>query len=229
MQTFDQLQSMYMKLSTPNVSDALDRLGIDGAPHGILALWPGSRKIVGFAATMKLLPPGESSESPVIGSLKAVKAASAGDILVIDNGGRTDVNSFGGIVGFTACQQGLAGCVIDGAARDVDEYKQLDFPVYGRGIIQQSIRNRCAFGGHSIEIKIVGVTVRPRDLIMADDNGVVVVPAEHLEEVLRIAVECNDTENRIIEAIRAGTDPVEAHNAAGYDHMTAPGQSRTSR
>lgn len=142
MAAFDQLQSGYMRLSTTNVSDALDRLNIGGAPHGILPLWPGCRKIAGLAATMKLLPPGQSSESPVIGSLNAVKAASPRNILVIDNAGRTDVNSFGGIVGFTASQRGLVGCVIDGAAHDLDEYKQLDFPVYGRGIIQQSIRNR---------------------------------------------------------------------------------------
>jgi 4-hydroxy-4-methyl-2-oxoglutarate aldolase len=223
MTAFAQLQVGYMRLSTTNVSDALDRLNIAGAPHGILPLWPGCRKIAGLAATMRLLPPGGSSDSPVVGSLNAVKAASPGNILVIDNAGRTDVNSFGGIVGFTARQRGLAGCVIDGAARDLDEYKQLDFPVYGRGIIQQSIRNRCAFGGHGIEASIAGVRVKPDDLVMADDNGVVVVPSERIEEVLKIATECRETEERIIEAIRGGADPVEAHNAARYDHMTAPG------
>ncbi len=228
MQAFDQPQSRYMSLSTPNVSDALDRLKIEGAPHEILPLWPGCRKIVGLAATMRLLPVNQSSESPVIGSLEAVQAAHPGDILVIDNGGRTDVNSFGGIVGFTARQRGLVGCVIDGVARDVDEYSQMDFPVYARGIIQQSIRNRCAFGGHGIEIQIAGIKVKPGDLVMADVNGVVVVPSEHIGEVLRIATEYKETEERIIEAIRTGTDPVQAHNAARYDHTTGPGKSKTT-
>jgi regulator of RNase E activity RraA len=59
----------FMKLSTPNVSDALDRLQVGGAPQGILPLWPACPKLVGPAATMKLLPVGEQSKSPVIGTM----------------------------------------------------------------------------------------------------------------------------------------------------------------
>ena len=145
----EQIIAEYMKLSIPNVSDALDRLELNGAPRGILPLWPGCKKIVGPAATMKLVPIGEGpdSPSPAMGSLEAVKAARAGDVLVIDHGGRMEVNSYGGIVGFTTQHFGLAGCVIDGVTRDVDEFKALGLPVYARGIVQQSIRNRCAFAG----------------------------------------------------------------------------------
>src|SRR5437016_377919 len=100
MRSFEELHSGFMRLSAPNVSDALDRLRIEGAPRGILPLWPGCRKMVGLAATMKLIPVDQLSQSPVIGSLRAVQAAQPRDILVIDNGGRTDINSFGGIVGF---------------------------------------------------------------------------------------------------------------------------------
>lgn len=218
----DQIVSQFLRLSTPNVSDALDRLQINGAPHGILPLWPGCKKIVGPAATMKLVPLGQGlkSPSPAMGSLEAVKAAQAGDVLVIDHGGISEANSYGGIVGFTTKHRGLVGCVIDGVTRDVDEYKELGLPVYARGIIQQSIRNRCDFAGHGIEVQLGGVKVRPGDFIMADDNGVLVIPQERVEEVLQIAKEYKTIEERIVEAIRKGDDPVEAHERVNYDFLT---------
>ena len=212
----------FLNISTPNVSDALDRLEINGAPHGIVPLWPECKKIFGPAATMKLVPVGEGlkSPSPAMGSLEAVVAANRGDVLVIDHGGRLDVNSYGGIVGFTAYHYGLAGCVVDGVVRDWDEYKELGFPVYARGIIQQSIRNRCDFAGHCSEVKLGGVKVQPGDFIMADDNGVLVIPKEKVDEVLELAMEYKAIEEKIVEAIRCGDDPVEAHERVNYDVMT---------
>ena len=133
------LIAQYRMLSTANVSDGLDRLGIKGAPHGIGPLWDACPKIVGPAATLKLVPVGQAEESPVLGTLEAVKRGRPGDVLVIDQAGRMDVNSYGGVAGFTTRHFGLAGCVIDGVTRDIDEYKQLNLPVYGRGFIQQSI------------------------------------------------------------------------------------------
>ena len=221
----DGMIAEFMQLSTTNVSDALDRLQLEGAPHGILPLWPGCRKIVGPAATMKLVPVGESTASPVNGSLEAVMAGRPGEVLVIDHGGNMEVNSYGGIVGFTTHHRKLSGCIIDGVARDVDEYKELDLPVYARGIVQQSIRNRCAFGGYGIEVRLAGVRVRPGDLVMADGNGVVVIPKENAEEALKIAKECKTTEECIVEAIRSGENPVNAHEKVRYDSMTSPPQT----
>lgn len=210
----------YHTLSTANVSDALDKLDVNGAPHGIHQLFHTCRKIVGPACTMKLVPVGEAEESPVLGTLEAIVAGNPGDILVIDQAGRMDVNSFGGVAGFTTKHRGLVGCVMDGVTRDIDEFKTLDLPVYGRGPIQQSIRNRCAFAGHSIEVELAGVKVRPGDLIMADENGVVVVPKDKIAEALSIARQCKITEDRVMEEIRLGADPVKAHEKVKYDMMT---------
>ena len=219
----DPLVRAYLALSTPNVSDALDRLGIEGAPRGILPLWPGAQKLVGRAVTMKLLPVDQGSESPVLGTLEAIKSGQAGDVLVIDQGGRTDVNSLGGVATFTAVRQGLIGAVIDGVTRDVDDMKAMGFAVYAKGIIQQSIRNRCAFAGHSIQVQLSGVPVSPGDLIMADDNGVVVVPGARAQDALELAQAFADTEERVKDAIANGVDPVEAHQQVNYDQMTRGG------
>jgi regulator of RNase E activity RraA len=217
------LIAQYRMLSTANVSDGLDRLNIKGAPHGIGPLWDACPKIVGPAATLKLVPVGEASESPVLGTLEAVKRGHPGDVLVIDQGGRMDVNSYGGVAGFTTRHFGLVGCVIDGVTRDIDEYKQLNLPVYGKGFIQQSIRNRCACAGYEIEVQLGGVPVRPGDLIMADENGVCVVPKASMAEVLEFARLFKSIEDTVVEAVRGGADPVEAHQRVRYDMMTKAG------
>lgn len=213
----------YRMLSTANVSDGLDRLGIKGCPHGIGPLWDACTKIVGPAATLKLVPVGQAEGSPVLGTLEAVKRGHPGDVLVIDQAGRMDVNSFGGVAGFTTRHYGLVGCVIDGVTRDIDEFKQLNLPVYGRGFIQQSIRNRCACAGYAIEVQLGGITVRPGDLIMADENGICVIPKDKMSEVLTFAQLFKSIEDRVIEAVRSGVDPVVAHDRVRYDMMTAAG------
>ncbi len=216
----DPLVQGFLKLNTPNVSDALDRLGIRGAPHGIVPLWPGCPKIVGRAMTMKLVPVDQGSESPVLGTLEAIMAGQPGDILVIDQGGRMDVNSFGGVAAFTAIQHGFVGAVIDGVTRDIDEMQAQGFAAYARGVIQQSIRNRCAYAGHSLEVQLAGMVVNTGDLIMGDINGVLVIPEAQAEMVLHIAQEFADTEERVKDAISQGVDPIEAHQQVNYDRMT---------
>jgi len=213
----------YRMLSTANVSDGLDRVGFNGQPLGIDPLWDDCPKIVGPAATLKLVPVGEAEESPVLGTLEAVKRGNPGDVLVIDQGGVMDINSYGGVAGFTTRQFGLVGCVIDGVTRDVDEYKQLNLPVYAKGRITKSIRNRCACAGYGIEVQLGGVPVRQGDLIMADDNGVCVIPKEHIAEVLKYAKLFKSIEDAIVEEVRKGVDPVEAHDKVRYDMMTNEG------
>lgn len=218
-----QMIAEYRMISTANVSDGLDRLGIKGCPLGIGPLWDACPKIVGPAATLKLVPLGQAEESPVLGTLEAIKLAHPGDVLVIDQAGRMDVNSYGGVAGFTTRHLGLAGCVIDGVTRDIDEYKQLNLPVFGKGFITQSIRNRCACAGYAIEVQLGGVPVHPGDLIMADENGVCVIPKDKIAEVLEFAKLFKSIEDSVIEAIRGGMDPVVAHDRVRYDMMTKAG------
>lgn len=212
----------FLKVSTSNVSDACDRLTISGAVRGILPLIPCS-KIVGHAATLKLAKSGgQFRESPVNGTLKAIAQGGAGAVLVVDGRDNPTVNCFGGIAGATAKHTGLVGCVADGPMRDIDEYKGYGLPVYGRGIVQQSIRGRSALEGYDIPVEIGGVTVNPNDLVMADDNGVVVVPRDQVHEVLRVALIIKATEDRVIAAIRSGEEPIDAHTKVNYDELLKP-------
>ncbi len=211
----------YMKLSTPNVSDGLDKMQIDGAPQGLMPLYPGCKKIVGPACTMKLLPLGNEGASPVLGTLEAIVAGKPGDVLVIDFDGNKAVNSYGGVAGFTTQLRGLVGCVIDGVTRGHRRVHDVG---------PAGLRQRCdpaidpqplRLRRHSIEVKLGGVRVRPGDLIVADENGTLVVPQEHIEEVLRWAKEYKEIEDRVILEIKGGGDPVKAHEKVRYDMMTA--------
>jgi len=217
-QTDSRLVSQLLAVSTPNVSDALDRLGIEGAPQGILPIYPCA-KIAGPAATLKVVPFGQAEESIVLGTLRAIVKGGAGSVLVVDGSENPHINSFGGVAGATAKHNGLVGCVSDAVVRDVDEYKVYGMPVYCKGIAQQSVRGRSACAGYGMEIRLGGVRVRPGDYILADDNGTVVIPHERIAEVITFAQKVRATEERVIAEIRAGADPIEAHQRVNYDNM----------
>ena len=209
------IRAAFQELSTCNLSDALDRLEMTGQVHGVLPLWAGCPKVAGPAMTMKLSP--NAGYSTVIGTLEAIEASRPGDLLVIDNGGRPGINSFGGIAAFSARRYGMQGCVIDGSTRDVDEMADLTLPVYGRGVVNTSVRGRIGFEGHSLPVNLGDVRVNPGDLVFADVNGVVVVSPEAVVDVLRWARRFNQMEQTIKRDIASGTTPVTAHNRRRYD------------
>jgi len=212
------LISQYLNVSVPNVSDALDRLGLAGSTENILPIYPCA-KIAGPAATLKYVPHGVSEESTVLGTLKAIVHGGAGSILVVDASENPMVNSLGGVAGATAKHHGLCGCVTDGVVRDVDEYKIYGLPVYARGVSQQSVRGRSSCAGYGIPVKLGGIPVIPGDFILADENGTVVIPKDHVSDVLEFAQKVKATEEKVIAQIRAGADPVEAHVQVNYDNM----------
>ena len=219
-----QLLAAFQDLSTCNLSDALDRLGIEGQVNGVLPLWHGCPKIAGRAMTMKLSP--EATYSTVIGSLEAIQASHAGDVLVIDNGERANTNSFGGIAAFSAAHHNMRGCVIGGVTRDVDEMAAMRFPVYGKGVVNTSVRGRIGFEGYDIPVKLGSVAVRPGDFIFADSNGVAVVGQEAIGDALRWARRFARMEERIKRDIAAGIGPVTAHKRHRYEAAARPPSNR---
>lgn len=219
MSTVDaRLVSQFMAVSVPNISDAFDRLGIEGSTERILPVFPCA-KIAGPAATLKLVPHGRAEESTVLGTLRAILKGQRGSVLVIDASENPTVNAYGGVAGATSKHHGLVGCVTDGVVRDVDEYKGYGMNVYARGIAQQSVRGRSSCAGYDIEVRLSGVRVRPGDFIVADENGTAVIPRERTAEVLEFAQKVKATEERVIAEVRRGVDPVAAHEAVQYDAM----------
>jgi regulator of RNase E activity RraA len=205
------------KVDSCAVSDALDSLGLKGATWGVRPQWPCPR-IVGRAMTMKIKPVGLEQPTQHLGT-PAIEAAKPGDIIVIDNGGRPDISTWGGLLSLSAKLKGLSGVVIDGACRDIDEARDLGFPVYSRGVVPMTARGRVMQESFNLEIQFAGVQVRPGDLIIADGSGVVIIPKEKEQEAVEAAEAVFQKEAEMAAGIRKGFSGLEMLEKLGYEQM----------
>lgn len=200
------------------VSDALDSSGIDGYVSPLMPLWEGAR-VVGTAVTTKLEAGPPSPESPTVHlGARAIEAARPGDVIVVDNGGRDTMGSWGGLLSLAASLNGVAGVIIDGACRDVDEAREMAFPVFARRPVAPTARGRVHETSCNQPIHLAGIPVRPSDIVMADGSGVVVVPAERAAEVVARAEQIARREQAMQARLRDG-DAVSDVLGASYEHM----------
>jgi 3-hexulose-6-phosphate synthase/6-phospho-3-hexuloisomerase len=183
---------LFMQVSTPNISDAMHRKGV---LRGIKPLFEDI-KLVGKAVTV------QTFEGDWAKPVEATDVAKAGDVIVVYAGAK-DVAPWGELASWSCKQKGIAGFVIDGAVRDVDEIRRIKFPVFAKYIVPNAGEPK-GFGELNTEIKCGGETVKPGDWIIGDDNGVVVVPKERAYEMARRAKEVWKTEERIREEIKRG-------------------------
>jgi regulator of RNase E activity RraA len=206
------------KLSTTNVSDALDSFGLKSGAYGVRPAYEGVKKIAGKAVTVKLIAAGITKGKTHLG-VKAIEAAEKGDVIVIDNAGREDVSCFGGILANGASCKGVAGVVIDGACRDVDDYVEIGFPVYARNPVTATARGRIMEEATNVMIQFRGVQVRPGDYVLADRSGVVFIPLEKAEEVVAKAEDLFRKEEDMVREIRGGRSMLEVDAAFNYEKM----------
>jgi 4-hydroxy-4-methyl-2-oxoglutarate aldolase len=210
------------KLDTCAVSDGMDRLGLKGATFGVRPMW-ACPKIIGRAVTMKIKPVGLEKPKQHLGTA-AIVVAQPGDVIVVDNGGRPDSSCWGGLLSLAAKTKGISGIVIDGACRDIDESRDLEFPVYARGALPMTARNRVMQESFNQEIQFAGVQVHPGDLVIADGSGVVVIPRFQEEEVVKEAEAVAATEARMADGIRQGMSVLEVLEKLGYEAMLTKGK-----
>ena len=180
-------------VSAPNVTDAMHR---KGAMIDIVSIC-GRVKAVGRAVTVRTIA-GDWAK-PV----EAINVAVPGDVLVISNDGGTHIAPWGELATHSARNRGIVGIVIDGAVRDVDDIREMGFPVFARGTAPNAGEPK-GLGEINTEILCCGQEVRPGDWIVADESGVVVIPRERAYEIARRAMEVKKTEERIREEIRRG-------------------------
>lgn len=195
-------------LDTCAVSDALDKLGLNGAILGLRPLWDCPR-IVGRAVTVRLVATdGRATPSRHLGTA-AVEAAGPGDVIVVDHRGRCDVAGWGGILSLAARRRAIEGVVVDGACRDVDEAREHRFPLYARAGVPRTARGRIVEAGFNEPVELCAVVVRPGDLVIADGSGVVAIPAAREAEVLAVAAGIAARERAMADAVNAGRSITE--------------------
>lgn len=202
-------------LDTPTISDALDKLGLTSAVHGIAPLTL-CRRITGRVMTVKLGPAQNGGPKRHLGA-GAIMAASAGDVIVVEHD-RLDVSGWGGLLTRGAIAKGLSGVIIDGAFRDIDEARELSFPVYGRAAVPITARGRVSEHSFNEPVTIGGVVVNPGDLVMADSSGIVFIPADRAEEIATEAETIFRLEQAMAFEIDAGK-PIGDVMAGNYEDM----------
>jgi len=206
-----------IKLDTCAVSDALDSLGLKGATWGVRPQWQ-CPKIAGRAVTMKIKPAGLQQPTQHLGTAP-IEAAQPGDVIVIDNGGKLEFSCWGGLLALSAKLKGVSGVVIDGASRDIDEARDLEFPVYARSVVPMTARNRVVQESYNQEIQFAGVQCRPGDLVLADGSGIIIIPKEKEAEVVAAAEGIYAKEQEMAAGIRQGYSGLEMLQKLGYEHM----------
>ncbi|MEM4189567.1 MAG: RraA family protein [Candidatus Caldarchaeum sp.] len=205
----------FSKIPTSNVSDALDRFKIKGGLEGIVPIVDDVR-IAGTAFTVRFIPASQVELKPWV---TYVDKAQPGDVVVIDNGGRTYCTVWGGLLSARARDMGIRGTVIDGVCRDVDVIRALRYPVFSRGRFMMTGKDRVQLAGINEPVNIAGVLVKPGDIIVADDSGVVVVPQEKAEEILQAALDVYEKESKILEEVKRGVPLAEAREKYGYGEL----------
>lgn len=197
----------FKKYPTPTISDALNRLGISGGCLGIRPAVPGT-SMVGSAYTIRRLPSDPVSPSQGGDYLDHV---CAGDVIVIDNGGRVNGTVWGDILTVAAKRLGVRGTLIDGACRDISILRELDYPVFSLGVFVQTGKDRTQMEAFGVPVAVRDVRVDPGDIIVGDDSGVLVVPREVAEKVLAACAEIEEAENLIRSSVDRGLDREDAH------------------
>jgi len=189
----EELVDALKKVSSSNVSDAMHR---GGAMKGIHTVVPGL-KMAGKALTVKTMN-GDWAKA-----VEAIDLANKGDILVIDtNCGNIAI--WGELATWSAVKRELGGIVIDGAVRDVDDLKEIRFPVFARYEVPDAGDPK-GFGEIGCEIICGGLKVTTGDYIIGDDSGVVVIPQEEAQEIINRSLDVKEKENRIREEIKRGS------------------------
>lgn len=205
------------RLDTCAVSDALDSLGRAGAVHGIHRAWPCPR-IAGRVITVRLRAP-EADEPPNrhLGAA-AIERAVPGDLILMAVGGRTDAAAWGGLLSQAAVLKGVAGVIVDGACRDIDDSRELGFAVYARAAVPTTARGRIVEEATGVPVEVSGVTVQTGDLAIADGSGVVFVAREAEQEVLARAERLSARESLMAAELRGGRSVLEVMDAS-YESM----------
>lgn len=211
-----ELVERLLRLDTCAVSDALDRLKLPGTVLGIRPLTV-TRRIAGPIITVQL-DPADGRPSPRHLGTAAVDASKPGDVIVVAHDGRLEISGWGGILSQGARRHGVAGIIVDGAARDVDECRDLDLPVYARAAVPLTARGRVIETAWNEPVSIANVRVEPGDYVLADSSGVVFVTAARAEEIISAAEEIFARERAMTQAVLAG-QPLQEVMGRSYEEL----------
>ena len=203
------------RLDCATLSDAMDKLGIEGVCRGIKPRDHGFR-LAGRAFTV-LYGPVDAVNPGTVGDY--VDDMKPGEIAVLDNGGREDCTVWGDILTQFAHTRGLGGTVIDGPCRDVHLCLELGYPIYSRSYSMKTGKDRVEVNATQVPVSIGGARVRPGDILIGDADGVVVLPRELEDRILEVAEQIHEAEAAIRKLVAEGATITEARAKLNYHKL----------
>jgi len=209
------------RLDSCAVSDALDKLGLKGSVTGI-ERFSTDRRITGQVLTVKL-DRAEGRTNTRHLCTAAIDAANPGDIIVVEQRTGVDAASWGGNLSIGAQARGVAGVIVEGPARDIDDSRKLDFTVFARSHTARTARGRIVEVATNEPITVGDVTVSPGDYVIADASAVVFVAQAEIARVLEAAEAIMQREEALAQAIRSGA-PISQVMAGNYENMLKKAQ-----
>ena len=211
--TTEQLVDEFKRVEVSSIADATEQLYGQRSYMASRMRPVAPTKFAGLAVTVLMKK--EEHKDGAKGSqgmLDAIDAAPPGSVyvMVVEDG--EDIAGIGGLMATAMKARGFAGAVIDGGVRDIGQIQKIQFPVFSRSIVPSTSVNHYRFAGSNIPVTAAGVRVAHNDIIVADMDGVVVVPRARAEEVLRKAQELDNTEHTMypfIERFRSVREAVD--------------------
>src|SRR5258708_27785851 len=177
------LAARLARLDTCGVSDALDRLGLQGAVLGLKPMWPCPR-IAGQVITVRLRKAEPGEHAPRHLGTAAIEAGGPGSVIVIEHHDREDAAGWGGILSLAARIKGIEGVIVDGTCRDVDDSRGVGFPVYARAATPMTARGRVVEASMGEPIRVGDLHVQASDCVISAWRGVVFIPAPHASDTI---------------------------------------------
>jgi regulator of RNase E activity RraA len=213
----EELVARLKRLDSCAVSDALDKLGLPSAVGGICAR-SAQVRIAGRVITVKLGLSDPSAVSVRHLCTQAIETAQSGDVIVVEQTTGIEAAGWGGVLSNAAMVRGIAGCIVDGPARDIDEARELDFPVYSRSTTSRTARGRIREVETGGPLSIGGVVVLNGDYVIADSSGVAFLPTSEAVRVVETAEKIVLREAAMSQDVRAG-ERVGKVMGASYESM----------
>jgi len=213
----DLIVARLRKLDICDLSDALDALGLPPSVTGMVGT-SALRPIAGRAVTVKLVAgnaPGGASRHLCTA---AVEAADADSVIVIEQRSGLDAAAWGGILSRAAKYRGIAGTIVDGPTRDVEEANSVGYTVYARNTTARTARGRIHEAECQTPIKFGDTTVSPGDYVAIDRSGCVVIPAARIADVLSRAEDIFAKSEKMAAAVGQGA-PVSQVMGGNYETM----------
>ena len=204
-------------LDTCAVSDALDSLGVNGAVSG-LKRRSTTATITGRVQTIKLAagkPEGGSGSH--LGTQTIVESSDI-DVIVVEQRTGIEAAGWGGVLATAAHHKGIRGVIVEGPARDIDEYERIGLPVFSRSATPRTARGRIHQAATDVKVQVGDISVPPGDLVIADGSGVVFVPADIAGKVIAIAEKIVSREQLMSSDVLAG-QPVTEVMGKNYETM----------